>query len=113
MAPTNDDLLLDRTFAASTDAISEVVTAALHEGRALADLAVVVHRTFDGNTSVEIGSRREIARRTANDAQTRARMEQTFAKAGDGEVPIVVIVQCEGYTAVGLRRTRGAFIAVS
>ena len=114
---TGDQALIQATFEAATGAINDMITSALQKGMRVDSLAVVVERQFDGRVVAGCALRGEVARRFGSDPnlpQTgRDGITRACASAIAGELPIIVLVHAEGYIAVGVRRERGAFGAVS
>lgn len=112
-----DENILEQTFHAATDAIGVAVTTAMQKGHAASSLAMMVERSFDGRMRVACAPRDELGRRLAREGKIEPAARTAIAAAfeGDGEdaLPIVIVVHCEGYGAVGVRRERGATVAVS
>ncbi len=115
-ATANDHALVQAALDAATDEIGDRVTSALHSGKALGELAVVVDRAFDGSLSIECVLRTEVARRLGKDARLGGSAQATLVAACKAaphdELPIVLFVQTEGYLAVGIRRSQGALYTV-
>lgn len=115
-ATTHDHALVQAALDAATDEIGDRVTSALHSGQALGHLAVVVDRAFDGSLSIECLLRADVARHLGKDARIGASAQTALAAACKAaphdELPIVLLVQTEGYLAVGIRRSRGALFTL-
>jgi hypothetical protein len=116
-ASANDNRLLDDLFAAVAPAIEEIVTRALHDGKPLADLAVLVERRFDGKVRVSSCPRRSIVDHFGSDLRLSRDVRRTIVDTVSGarpvEVPAVLLVHAEGYVAAGVRKLSGELVAVS
>ena len=114
---TSDDAIMQATFEAASEAVSDMITGALQKGLAIKDLAVVIERRFDGGIVTGCADRAGVARQFGNDlrlaVEARATITRAVTTAAPDELPIIVLVHGEGYLTVGVRRERGMFVGVS
>ncbi|MBK6692746.1 MAG: hypothetical protein IPG50_11135 [Myxococcales bacterium] len=114
---THDEALIDATLNATAETISDMVTSALHNGHALGDLAVVVQRAFDGRVRMGCARRIDVARQFGGDPRLAADKRKAVSEACQttppDQLPIVLLVETEGYVAVGVRQGRGEVGALS
>ena len=112
-----DENALDDFFAAATPMIEELVTRALRQGQATWQLGIVVERKFNGEVTGGCGARGALASRIATDARlpidARNAIVNTIVGVGLAEIPVVLLIHCEGYVAGGIRRVSGPIVGVS
>lgn len=113
----SDEQLLDEFFRSATSTIEELVTKALHDGRPVWQLAIVLERRFDGEVMGGCGSRGAIASQIVRDARLPMSARHAIVNSIVGgalhEIPVVLLVHGEGYIAGGVRRVRGSLQVVS
>jgi len=111
-ARAGDDAMLDEFLRSVTPAIEELVTRARKEGHPTRRLGIALERGFDGKIQGGYGSRGAVARRFGADPRVSAEMRRTVVEtvqtAPDDEIPTVLVIQCEGYLAIGVRAIGGS-----
>jgi len=112
-----DEQLLDDFFTSASSTIEELVTKALHDGRPVWQLAIVLERRFDGEVTGGCGSQGAIASQIVRDARlpmgVRHAIVNSIVVGGLHEIPVVVLVHGEGEIAGGVRRVRGSLRVMS
>jgi hypothetical protein len=112
----SDDALLEQAFVAASPAIEELVTAALRRGLPAAALAIVVERDFEGKTRAGCMMRQTMARQYGSDARideaARSRIAEAMSAPDASGIPALILVQCEGYVAAGIRTLSGEIVGV-
>jgi hypothetical protein len=113
----SDDRLLDDFLASASATIEELVTGALQQGRPMAEIAIILERSFDGQVRGGCGPRRSIAGRFGSDgrlsAEARRAVVDAVIGAGPQEIPAVLLVHAEGYIAAGVKKLSGGLVGVS
>src|SRR5258706_3146721 len=91
----SDERLIDDLLVQMAPRISDLVTALMHRGAALATLGAMFERSFDGTVSGGVGHRAELAKRVAADVRlsdARATLLEKLKTAGHDQLPIVLLV---------------------
>jgi hypothetical protein len=109
--------VLERFLQDVTPTIETLVTKALQQGRATAELALLLERAFDGAVLGGCESRGDIAAKLGSDprltGEQRAALLESIEGAGN-DVPAILIVHVgEGEIWVGARRLPGSLSVIS
>lgn len=95
--------------------IESAVTRALRDGHSLAELAVVLQRAIDGKVTGGCAPREAVVRRFSDDpAIPRAdgdRIASFVRETSADQLPVVLTIAREGYTAFAVQRLEGDVIA--
>lgn len=98
--------MIDDLVRAARPALADLVVQATLRGISVEQLALVVARDFQGNVSIRVSLRKELTT-VAADRRLRAAARSSIAKAlldHRPEVPVIVLVEMEGYVAGGVRQ---------
>ena len=98
--------MIDDLVRAARPALADLVVEATLRGISIEQLALVVARDFEGRVSIRFSLRKELTT-VAADRRLRAAARGSIAKAlleRSTEVPVIVLVEMEGYVAGGVRQ---------
>jgi len=97
--------IIDDLVSAARPALADLVVTATLRGISAEQLAIVLERSFKGKVSFRFGLRTELIT-VAADRRLLATARNSIAKAllqREPDVPVVVLIEMEGYLAGGVR----------